>query len=172
GVLLGYFRMPDLYRVVMALGIAALILLGVWYAMFWSGHELLAPPRSVVLGNFVVSLFALVGFRTTLRILRERYLTHESDRKKNVNRVAIAGAGDVGAQVAADMLARSGLGMRPVVFLDDDVSKLRRRVHGIPVVDSPDALGLIKQKYGIDRVIIAMPSASAKRIREIVELDR
>jgi FlaA1/EpsC-like NDP-sugar epimerase len=164
-MLLSYFRIPDLYRIVLAIGVSSLLITLAWYAAFWLDIRL-ALPRSVIIINTINGIVMLVAFRLLLRIARERL--NDDTRGKSVQRVAIAGAGDVGAQVAAELLSRTSLGMRPVVFLDDDRAKWRKRVHGIPVVDSADSIGFVKDNYGVESLIIAMPSASVKRIREIV----
>ncbi len=165
GGLLSYFRLPDVSRIFAALSLNALILVFLWYASDPSQ----CPPRSVIMGDFLLSLLLIVGFRVSLRIFKERYLS-DSGASKEAQRVAIVGAGDVGAQIAADLLSRRGLGLRPVVFLDDDRSKWRRHVHGIPVIAGPEAIPQVKSKYGIETIIIAMPQAPVKRVKEVVNL--
>lgn len=166
GVLLSYFRLPDVYRIATALGLTSAFMVVLYYATDPAKN----PPRSVILSDLLLSLFFLAAFRTLLRVIRERYLSTDlpGGSSTKVQRVAIVGAGDVGATVAGDLLSRRGLGMRPVIFLDDDRSKWRRQIHGIPVVDSPDSLAYAKERYGLDSIIIAMPSAPAKRIREVI----
>lgn len=92
GVLLSYFRLPDLYRIIGALTLASLILVGAWYAL----PELSVPPRSILLADYVLSIFFVAGFRTSLRVLRERGRpgSRALPRQK---RVAIIGAGITGA---------------------------------------------------------------------------
>ncbi len=168
GGLLSYFRLPDLYRVCGALGSAAFFLSLIWYL----AEGRLCPPRSVILGDFLFSLLLISGFRVGLRVFRERILVEKSGSKKRQSRIAIVGAGDVGAGVAADLLSRKGPAMRPIVFLDDNPKKWKRHIHGITVVDSPDNLYAVSRNFGIEEIIIAMPSAPTRRVREIVELAR
>lgn len=164
--LVSYFRLPDLNRLLGALTLNAGFLIYLWY--FTNRDE--CPPRSVVLIDFVFSLLMVVAFRIFLRVLRERYMSQDPVAESRQRRVAIVGAGDAGALVASDLLSRRGTGLRPVVFLDDDSSKWRRQVHGIPVVDSPDNLPLIRNKYGVEVIVIAMPSAPTRRVKEIVDM--
>jgi FlaA1/EpsC-like NDP-sugar epimerase len=84
--------------------------------------------------------------------------------------VGIIGAGDVGAALARELSMKKGTGLRPVAFFDDDRSKWRSRVHGIPVVGAPECLFEGRGSLRLDEVIIAMPSAAPKRIKEIVQL--
>ncbi len=168
-ILLSYFRTPDLYRLAMAMTLNTSLEMIVWYANDRIKLGLPVVPRGIILTNFVLSMAFLCSFRMFLRVLRERGSSIPS-LPGELKRVAIIGAGDVGTQLAAEMLARSYMKMRPVIFLDDDKKKWRRCVHAIPVVGSPDELPRIKDHYGIETIIIAMPSASTKRVRDIVDM--
>ena len=166
GGLLSYFRLPDLYRVFFALTISAMVLAGVWYLAEGRG----CPPRSVVAGDYILSLALICSFRVGLRVSRERLGPSTGGGvPPRSRRVAIVGAGDAGAGIAADLLSGRGYGMRPVVFLDDNPRKWKKHIHGISVVDSPDNLDAVSRKFGIEEIIIAMPSAPVRRIREVVQ---
>lgn len=162
--LLSYFRLPDLYRVAGAQITASIIVALGW--LFLRGYGM--PPRGVILADLMFSFFFLCTFRTGLRILRERYLAKESSTKKPL-RVAIMGAGDAGAAIASDLLARRAMGMRPVVFMDDDPEKQGHYIHGIPVIATPADFKDLADDYLVDKVIIAMASAANRRIREIIQ---
>ncbi len=166
--LLSYFRIPDLIRLVVALGLSSGMLLLANYS-FIAEHRV---PRGVILADFVISVILLAGFRVGLRMYREKHLTFSKGSKRRVRRVAILGAGDVGSTVAADMLARSTLAMKPVLFLDDNPRKWEIDIHGVPVLGSPDRLAVFKEKYDLHTVIIAMPTASQKRIKELIALSK
>jgi FlaA1/EpsC-like NDP-sugar epimerase len=56
-----------------------------------------------------------------------------------------------------------------VVFLDDDKNKWHHQVHGVPVIGPPDDLAAVRNRFGIQGVIIAMSTASARRILQITE---
>ena len=164
GILLSYFRLPDLTRIVVALTIASFFLVQAWYVLpQWS-----IPPRSVLLADYIFSIFFIAAFRMSLRIYRERTQLTTGPQGKQ-KRVAIIGAGLTGANLAYDLISRSHLGLRPVVFLDDDSKKWRHKIHGIPVIGGTADLDNLRKRFGISGVIIAMPSASAKRILEITE---
>ena len=60
--------------------------------------------------------------------------------------------------------------MNPVAFFDDNKNKWRSRVHNVPVLGKPELLSDPGFHLHLDEVVIAMPSASAKRIKEIVTL--
>lgn len=80
--------------------------------------------------------------------------------------VAIYGAGRAGQQLALAM--RHEAHMRLVAFFDDDKRLHKQLLDGIPVFAS----GLLDQRVeelGLDEVLLAIPSASRARRREIVE---
>ncbi|MBN1403386.1 MAG: polysaccharide biosynthesis protein [Opitutales bacterium] len=168
-ILLSYFRIPDLYRISMAMLCATLIQVIAWYVNDRLDLGMTVIPRGVIMSNFIMGLMLLCCFRVLIRIVREKNSAIKT-RSKDLTRVAIIGAGDVGSQLAAEMMAKGFMKMRPVIFLDDDNKKWRRCIHSIPVVGSPDELPSVKKQYGIESVIIAMPSASTKRVRDIVDM--
>ena len=169
--LLSYFSTPDLTRIVAAFGVTAATML---LARSFGATDVV-PPRGVILADFVLSLAAFCALRVAFRIARERYLSNHSSPKRRFARVAIVGAGDVGAALARELLAKPWLGMKPVAFFDD-VKRRSSSVHGVAVVGRPemvlDTSLAVCKKLRIEKAIIAMPSAPAKRIRDVVNILR
>lgn len=165
--LLSYFSTPDLYRLVLGMGLAS----GSLLALQVSGVSGFLIPRGVILLDFVLSLFGYSAFRLGCRILRERYLKGDGSQieYKSARRVAIIGAGDVAANFIKEIKTKRGLGMIPVACYDDDKGKWGRRIHDVSVVGAPETLAENKTELGIEEVVIAMPSASARRIGELVK---
>lgn len=164
--LLSYFSVPDLRRLFYAMVCASAVIVLVWF----NSHGVYAPPRGVILADFVISFMGLASTRLGFRIIRERYLAPQSRSHHPARRVGIIGAGDVGASLARELMTKRGLGLRPVAFFDDDREKWHSRVHDIPVIGSPEKLSEQNLNLQLEEVIIAMPSASAKRIGEIVKI--
>ncbi len=164
--LLSYFSIPDLKRLFYALAVGSLLAAGVWIA---TGGAF-APPRSVILADGLLSLLVLAAIRVLFRRFREVYLHTGEYQDVRVSRIGIIGAGDAGAALASELLLKNRLGLRPIVFFDDDTSKWNRRLHGLPVVGAPEVLLDHRRNWKLDKVIIAMPSAPGKRIREIVNV--
>lgn len=163
---LRYFRLPDLYRLLLILGLTSIIIIVIWYMT--EGKD--SPPRSVILGDFIFSLLLICGFRISLRIIRERQFYYNDQQTTGIIRnVAVIGAGDTGAAIASDLLAKPRLGIRPVVFLDDNSTKWQKDIHGILVAGSPEKLQEIKSRFKIKSIIIAIPSVHRKRISEIIQ---
>jgi FlaA1/EpsC-like NDP-sugar epimerase len=161
--LLSYFSLPDARRIVLACASASMVSLGAWYAT----KGLHAPPRSIIILSFLLDTAALGSVRLGFRMLRERQKGNEKSHRP-LRRIVIIGAGDVGANLAKEMKLRRDLRMYPIAFFDDNRAKWNTRVHGVPVVGRPELLA--EGKIRADEAVIAMPSASGRRIREIVQV--
>ena len=166
--LLGYFSTPDLARMFHALTISAITAMVVWG--IWG--EGFAPPRGVIVLDFVFSLVGLTGARLSLRTFRESLTVSGKKDGHRKLRVAIIGAGDAGAVLAHELSLKPGYGLEPVAFFDDDRRKWHSRVHDISVLGPPEKLLDVAAKLDIREAIIAMPSAPAKRVGEIVRILR
>ena len=164
---LAYFRLPDMLRLLSGLLLVCLILLSMWYVYGGSG----VPPRAVILSDFLLSFLAIAGFRVLFRVKASRRLT-DWFGDRSLQNVIVVGAGEVGATICSDLIDKPRLGMRPVAFLDDNVSKVGRFIHGIEVVGTVDDLSAAAKRYAVDKVVIAFPSASTKRVRDVFELAR
>jgi lipopolysaccharide/colanic/teichoic acid biosynthesis glycosyltransferase len=161
--LLSYFSFPELRQVVTALGLAMVALLA-----FWSTGAHGSPPRNMILVDSLVSFALLGGFRTLLRLSRERSGAREA-RADSPARVGIIGAGSIGSKLALELSTQKKLGRRVVAFFDDDFQKWQKRVHEVPVIGMPECL-IEGWAEKLDEVVIAMPGAPPDRIREINEM--
>jgi len=167
--ILHFFRLPDLTRIFGALVLTAVGLTLLWY--FKDGEA--CTPRSVILADFQFSFVFLCGFRLSCRIYAERLQRENQAVLGKATRVGILGTGEVGAAVAADLLAKRGLGMKPVVFLDEADGNLGRQIHGVPVHCLPENFQILRTRYDLDKIIIAPDGAehfSARIIAEWVSL--
>jgi FlaA1/EpsC-like NDP-sugar epimerase len=82
--------------------------------------------------------------------------------------VLIIGAGDAGEMIVRDMLHNPANEYQPVGFVDDDPGKRGERIHGVPVVGGRADLARIIEQTRVDDVLIAMPSAPASVVRDVV----
>jgi FlaA1/EpsC-like NDP-sugar epimerase len=163
GSVLRYFSIPDLLRIGVAMMIASAAFI---VPQFLPGGGYLVH-RGVLLIDLILSFSGLCLFRLALRVFQERMVLASRFPSKKSERIAIVGAGDTGASLAKDLLNMPSRGLKPVVFLDDNPRKKGTLVHGVEVVGFPEALPGCNAA-NVTRVVVAMPSASQKRIREIV----
>lgn len=118
-------------------------------------------PLSALAIYWALALLYVGGSRFVARQLFSRSLTNG----KTFVRVAIYGAGEGGARLSA--LLVSGSEFEPVVFVDDKRSLQGSSINGIRV-HSPEALPRLVRRYRLERILLAIPSASRRRRREIL----
>ncbi len=164
---LSYFSVPDLKRIVFAMTATLVLMLSLRSLPM----DLVQPPRGVLLINYILSVAGLCVLRLSGRLYRERFnqKNNSSDRRLRSN-LAIIGAGDAGASLARDFLNTPARGFRPVLFFDDDELKHGKMLHGVLVAGKPEMIEDAVNRYQITKAVIAMPTASAKRVREIVQI--
>ena len=163
GSMVSYFGLSYFFRLTLALLAAAAVL--ILPRLF--GYTYFSPPRGVLLIDFMVYLTALCSFRIGARLLRERFFTNKKQPPRVLEKVVIIGAGDTGASLVSHLINMPSYGFRPIAFLDDDIHKQGRFIHGVRVEGAPQEFNSLPCLEGVTHAIIAMPSASAKRVGEI-----
>jgi FlaA1/EpsC-like NDP-sugar epimerase len=170
GTLLTYFSIPDLIRLFWAM-VASTTALLLPRVVGWADFT---APRGVLLADFLLCFGALCAGRVLMRLYRERMSSAKKVAALGVQqqqqRIAIVGAGDAGASLAKEFISHPSRGFRPVMFFDDDPTKHSKLVHGVPVIGRPEVLQGAKDIGTIAKAVIAMPSAPARRVKEIVTL--
>lgn len=162
-----YFSLSDFSRL-------SWILFGTGFVVFAVSTQLgsdYAPPRGVVPADFSFSVLALTAVRLAFRRAQTREgisVCKKNSPRQRARRAGIVGAGLVGTALAQEFSARRDLGLQAVAFFDDDRMKWGRQVHNIPVIGAPETLLNGNADLELEEVIIAMPSASARRVAEIV----
>ena len=127
-------------------------------------------PRSY----FVLSFFILCIFEGMVRLSYRIFttITISNYSKKNGKRVMIVGAGTSGAVILKKMNNSRFSEGRVICFVDDDLNKVGKFLNGVPIAGKRKEIPSLVEKHFIDEIYIAMPSASAKDRKEIIEICR
>lgn len=125
-------------------------------------------PRSVILINFMTEIFMLGALRFGLRLLKDYSINNNLLVPRT--RVLIIGAGDAGEIIIREMNKHPELGKKIIGLIDDDLGKVNLEMHGLKVLGNRYDIPKVIEKYAVDEVIIAMPSARGKDIKEIYNL--
>jgi UDP-GlcNAc:undecaprenyl-phosphate GlcNAc-1-phosphate transferase len=155
-----HISMTDLAALTKAVALAAVV----QAAVIWLIH---VPnfSRSVLVLDGIMMLVLLGGVRASTRLLRT-YV--QAFRTLVPGQAAlVVGAGDAG-EIALRMLWGQSKLIHPVGFLDDDPVKRNTRIHGVPVLGTVGEMRDIVDRFAVQNVVIAMPSAPDERVREIV----
>ena len=132
--------------------------------------HILVPPRGVILIDFVLSFMILASVRLVIRLYRERAGNLETIGESKTKKVAIVGAGHSGANLAKELSMRKSLGFELIYFFDDNPDKQKSYLHGIPIIGKPEILLYKDFLHSLDKLIIALPTASGRRIKEVVSI--
>ena len=158
-----FASLPDLKRIVLAIGLAALLIPLVLVLFRVSA----AVPRSVLILDPLLLVILMGGSRMAYRAWKEHRLA--SVLHPDSKPVLVAGAGSA-ADFLLRELARNPSGFHVVGLLDDSRDKQGRLVQGIPVLGTLDDVAAYAQSMGVDDVVLALPSTAhevRKRITQI-----
>jgi len=125
-------------------------------------------PRSIpfIVLPVAVALVSLPRLLVRIGAARER-------RRRSTDRpapVLVMGAGDAGSMIVREIQHHPELGMEVVGLLDDDTGKHGLRLHGVEVLGDRHAIPALAAKHHVRQVIIAIPGAPGKAVREIVHI--
>jgi FlaA1/EpsC-like NDP-sugar epimerase len=124
---------------------------------------------AVILLDACLCALAIALPRLTIRVLVRR---DRRSRAENFRRTIVVGAGVAGGMIMRELVENAPLGMYPVALLDDDPRKRGQRLHNVPVLGDVSELPRIASEVAATDVVIAMPSASGRAIREVVRIAR
>lgn len=127
-------------------------------------------PYIVYIDSFLLICFFSVG----IRMFYTAFRTISSDAKRRRGsankRIMIIGAGDMGSSIIYEMSVSGYKFGSPVVIVDDDTSKLNSAIRGIPILGTIKDIPELVKKLEINEIIFCIPSATAERKREILEI--
>ena len=160
-----YVSMPDLVQIVKANLLGSLIF--VVYAVLVYRLDLI--PRSVLVLDGIFCFLLVGGIRFATRAVREAYRPWRQPRSvEHLKRVIVVGAGDAGQMIAREIRQNPQLNIHLAGFVDDDPAKHHALFQGLKVLGTQNDLESLVIDHNIDEVVIAIPSATGKEIRSIV----
>jgi len=122
--------------------------------------------QSIFLLDWACTIALVCGVRVAVRLYHEEFRQLTSGR---LTRMMILGAGDVGEMALREIHRMSVEQYEVIGILDEDPSKHGASILGYKILGSPDRIKELCEKYQVDEVLIAAPTASPKEIRRIVE---
>ena len=126
------------------------------------------PVSYYFVGMGIQFLFVL-GIRFSYRfILLER--SRKKGEETYASRVMLIGAGAAGQMILRDSMKAKETNVKICCIIDDNSNKWNRYIEGVPVVGGRDEILLNVEKYHIDKIFLAIPSASAEEKRDILNI--
>lgn len=169
-----YVGITDLVGILRASLVSTLIIVSLWSALIFAPTSIrlkLQDITSIGQGIFMADLFTtfllLAGLRMLIRLYHEEFRTIESGRLK---RLLIVGAGNTGVTLLGDLHKKQVAEYEVVGFIDDDPSKQGTFILGLPVIGTVEDLPKICKERNIDEIAIAMPSATHRQRRRVIQM--
>lgn len=153
----------ELFRVILAYG----VLLVVGAASVFIFH--IRMPIVYYVVGFLLSFFATVGLRFSYRILR-RILHGIGDNKDEKDRILMVGAGEAGRMLLHEYQASRYLNGNVICLVDDNPSKRNRILDGVRIVGNTTEIPVIVDKYEINKIVYAIPSAKKEDRSRILNI--
>lgn len=117
--------------------------------------------------TWMMHLLLIGGSRLSWRIFRRAFISNEGKKKPTL----IVGGGRGGSLLIRQMLNTPYMGMEPVLVVDDDPNKQKMSItSGVKIQGYISDIPDLVKKFNIKKIIIAIPTLSQNRLREINEL--
>ena len=147
--------------------ILATVVTGVIYTGSLLAFHLHMPVSYYVIG-ITVQFIATLGIRFFYRfVLLLRGRTNNEEQKKNV---MIIGAGSAGQMLFRDIKHAKETNETVACFIDDNPNKWDRYIDDVPVFGSRDHILEAVDKFNIDKIYVAVPSANPQDKRDILRV--
>lgn len=156
-----YAGLEEMLRIIVGTAI-----IGLSVKFIYKMLNIYSPPTFVLTFGIIFAAF-MVATRFGYRILR-RIHQQRGSTTRTQTRVLIVGAGAVGSNIMKEMMDNPRIAKVPVAFADDDPRRQHMSISGAPVVGTTYNMAAICEKYRIDEIIIAIPSARKSELTEIV----
>lgn len=127
-------------------------------------------PRSCYFIYFLLLTMFLGGNRFTYRLLRLKRSKIYVKERKGLEKVMIVGAGLAGEKVYREIISAQEVYKQVMCFIDDDRSKQGRNVHGTIIYGGRDKIIEAAEKFEIEEILVAIPSADKKELAEILNI--
>lgn len=174
-----YTSIADLLNIIKASSVSTLVIICL---ILFSKNRFVGFSRSVFVMDWCFTVLLISGFRLCIRLYFERMsnekassiparqvLTMFFKKLPETKRLVIIGAGNGGEKIYREICDNARLQYTVVGFLDDDLAKVGKKIHGVPVVGQISDIKKITKKLNADEALIAIPSASSRQMRKILE---
>lgn len=126
-------------------------------------------PISYYLVGMGIQFLLILGVRFSYRfILLER--SRRQGEETYTSRVMLIGAGAAGQMILRDSMKSKETNVKICCIIDDNSNKWNRYIEGVPIVGGREEILLNVEKYHIDKIFLAIPSASAEEKRDILNI--
>ena len=127
-------------------------------------------PRTYHFLYFFILLLLSAGIRFLYRTVRMQITSRVNSANVQTSRVMLIGAGETGHMVIRDVLSSASVMKELCCIIDDDKNKVGSYINGIKVVGDRYSIPENAEKFKINEIIIAIPSAGRKELSELINI--
>lgn len=128
-------------------------------------------PVTYYVFGAAIQFLLVIGIRFSYRLfLFERRRFYKKDSSANIHNALLVGAGSAGRTILQDLLNTKEFGVKVRCIIDDNPNKWGRYIDGIAVAGGREDIPSCVEKYAISKIYIAIPSASVKDKKDIIEI--
>ncbi len=127
-------------------------------------------PFIAYVDSCLIIMFCCVAMRTYYKAINSLRSSAKLHRGTANKRTMIIGAGDMANTILFEMSISGYKFGSPVVIVDDDPGKQKLRIRDVPVAGTINDIPRLVKEYDVNEIIFCIPSASAERKREILEI--
>ena len=173
-----YTSIADLLNIIKASSVSSLLI--ICFILF-THSRFIGFSRSAFIMDWCFTILLISGYRLCIRLYFERInngknssvptrqvLTMFFKKMGETKRLLIIGAGHGGEKIYREIHDNARLQYAVVGFLDDDLTKIGRKIHGIQVLGRISDIKRIAKKINADEALIAIPSATSSEMRKIL----
>lgn len=168
-----YVGISDLLQIGKASLVSTVIIVIFWYA----GHQiefvrlrlgsLDRNADALIMLDWLATIMILAGMRMLVRMYHEEF---RSENGAGLKRFLIVGAGDAGEALLREIMRMKVEQYDVAGFIDDDPRKQGMSIHGVSVLGTVEELPKVCVKHNIEEIAIAIPGASHKQLRRVVQI--
>ena len=126
-------------------------------------------PLSYYFGGIILQFLLITGIRFAYRLVLLLRHLQEKGRAQG-GRVMLIGAGNAGQIILNDISRAQEIQDRVLCIIDDNPNKWGRFLDGVPIVGGREDILKNVEKYDINKIYVAIPSASAQDRRDILNI--
>ena len=127
-------------------------------------------PRSYIFIYTMLLAVCIIGPRFSYRFLRIAFRNHEVIWQTKPVVTMVVGAGAAGYMLVREMKNSKHLNRKVPCIIDDDPKKIGTYLQGIPIVGNKEDIPEMAKKYGIEEIIIAIPTLKDEKQHELLEI--
>lgn len=163
-----YTSIRDLNNIIKAVFVSS----GVVIVLILYLNRFQGVSRSVFVLDALFTFLFVCAIRVTIRCLKNKEVSSLTPSKSVKNKLLLIGAGDAAEKIVREVRDNRQLPYEIIGFVDDDLKKIGKKIHGIPVLGTLESVSHHAHLTGADEILVAISSATGSQMSRIFNICR